>query len=104
MPMLVTGSGEVLTASRIPALVRCDSNAVPPPTEASTIWSSEVSSGTLPASSAPITAPAVGRIRVEIASHVESTYGILSATNSMAYMNPAIASTSQRPSTSGMSE
>ena len=73
MPMLVTGSGEVLTASRMPALVRWESSAVPPPTPASTIWSSEVSSATLPASSAPMMAPAVGRISVETASQVEST-------------------------------
>ena len=73
MPMLVTGSGEVLTASRIPPLVRCDSNAVKPPTEASTILSRDWSALTSPASSAPTTAPAVGRISVETASQVEST-------------------------------
>ena len=102
--MLVNGSGEELTASRTPPLTRWDRSAVTPPTEASTIWSREVSSGMLPASNEPITAPATGRMNVEMASQVESTYGILSATNSKVYMNPAIARMSQRPSTSGMSE
>ena len=71
--MLVTGSGEVLTASRTPPLTRWERSAVPPPTEASTIVSSDWSAVTLPASSAPITAPAVGRISVDTASQVEST-------------------------------
>ena len=68
-PMLVTGSGEELMASRPPALTRWDSSAVPPPTTPRTAWSSVEAS---PASSTPITAPAVGRMTVEIASHVES--------------------------------
>ena len=68
--MLVTGSGEVLMASRLPAFTRCDSRAVPPPTTPSTACSSVVAS---PASRTPITAPTVGRMAVEIASQVEST-------------------------------
>ena len=71
--MLVTGSGEVLTASRTPPLTRWDRSAVTPPTEASTILSSDWSAVTSPASSAPTTAPAVGRISVEMTSQVEST-------------------------------
>ena len=67
--MLVAGSGEVLIASRPPALARWLSSAVPPPTTPRTAWSSDDAS---PASSTPITAPAVGRIAVEIASQVES--------------------------------
>ena len=80
-PMLVTGSGEVLTISRKPPLTRWLTSAAPPPLTASTACSSVEAS---PATSRPITAPAVGRIAVEIASHTESTYGILSATNSSA--------------------
>ena len=68
-------------ASRLPALTRCEASAVPPPTTPSTACSSVPAS---PASSTPMTAPAVGRITVETASQVESTYGILSATNSIA--------------------
>ena len=66
---LVTGSGEELMASRPPALTRWLSSAVPPPTTPSTAWSSDEAS---PASSTPMTAPAVGRMAVEMASHVES--------------------------------
>ena len=66
---LLIGSGEELIASRLPAFTRWDSRAVPPPTTASTAWSRVDAS---PASSTPITAPTVGRIAVEIASHVES--------------------------------
>ena len=62
MPMLVTGSGEVLTASRIPALIRCDSSAVTAADRGEHDLVERGVSGTLPASSAPITAPAVGRI------------------------------------------
>jgi hypothetical protein len=46
-----------------------------------------------PASSAATIAPTVGRITVEIASHAESMYGILSATNSKANSTPAAIST-----------
>jgi hypothetical protein len=34
VPTLVTGSGEVFTASRSPALTACDASAVPPPSTA----------------------------------------------------------------------
>ena len=71
--MLVTGSGDVLTASRTPPLTRWDRSAVTPPTEASTTVSRDWSVVTSPASSAPTTAPAVGRISVDTASQVEST-------------------------------
>ena len=40
--MLVTGSGEALMASRLPALTRWESSAVPPPTTPNTAWSSEL--------------------------------------------------------------
>ena len=79
--MLDAGSGEVLTASRSPDFTRCDASAVTPPVAASTAWSRLVAS---PPASRPITVPMVGRMAVWTASHVESTYGILSATNSTA--------------------
>ena len=68
--MLVTGSGEELIASRLPALTEvgeqrgaaADDRRAPP-------GRGEEAS---PASRTPITAPTVGRIAVEIASHVES--------------------------------
>jgi hypothetical protein len=66
---LVTGSGEVFTTSRSPPLTRWLTSATPPPVAASTACSTEDAS---PASSIPSTAPAVGRIAVEIASHSES--------------------------------
>jgi len=66
---LDSGSGEVLIASRAPALTECDARAVPPPTTAPTAAPSE---SACPAISTPTTAPTVGRIAVEIASHVES--------------------------------
>ena len=68
--MLVTGSGEALMASRLPALTRCEASAVPPPTVPLTAWSRVSAS---PASRTPITAPMVGRIAVEMTSQVEST-------------------------------
>ena len=68
--MLVTGSGEALMASRLPALTRCEARAVPPPTVPLTAWSRVSAS---PAISTPITAPTVGRMTVETTSQVEST-------------------------------
>jgi hypothetical protein len=79
--MFVTGSGEVLTISRRPPLTRWLTSAALPPLTARTAC---VSVGASWAMSSPITAPAVGRMAVLIASHSESTYGILSVTNSRA--------------------
>ena len=81
MPTLVTGSGEVFTASRSPAFTACDASAVPPPSTAYVACWSVLTS---PASIRAMIAPTVGRIAVETASHDESMRGILSATNSIA--------------------
>jgi len=97
---LLTGSGEPLTASRMPAFTRCDASALPPPTTAIVACCTDDAS---PAISNPMTAPTVGRIAVEIVSHTESTYGILSVTNSIAYITAAATSTSVRISASGTS-
>ena len=69
-PRLDTGSGDVLTASLMPAFVRCESRAVTPPTAASEIVSR---SPLAPAMRAPMRAPATGRTTVETVSHAEST-------------------------------
>jgi hypothetical protein len=68
-PMLDNGSGEALIASRAPALTECESSAVPPPTTAAT---APLRESACPASRTPTTAPAVGRMKVETESHVES--------------------------------
>ncbi len=68
--MLLAGSGEVLTAIRMPALTRWLSSAVEPPTAPAASWGSDPS---CPASSAATTPPATGRITVWTASQTEST-------------------------------
>jgi hypothetical protein len=98
--MLLAGSGEVLTPSRIPAFTRWLASAVPPPTTAAVAWPSVPWS---PAMSAATIAPIVGRIAVWTASHVESTYGILSATASMHHRTSAATRTSVRSSAGGTS-
>ncbi len=90
---LLAGSGEVLTAARRPALARWLTRAMTPPEVAAKIWLSDES---LPASRAPITAPMLGRMTVCRASHSESTYGILSATNSRVKSTAAAMRTSVR--------
>ena len=67
--MLLAGSGDVLTISRRPPLTRCDTKAAAPP-DAARIACCSV--GASWAMSSPITAPTVGRIAVDTASHSES--------------------------------
>jgi len=68
-PMLLTGSGEVLTARRTPAFAVWLRSAVTPPTAARAIVPR---SPVAPPTRAPITAPTTGRTTVEIASQAES--------------------------------
>ena len=98
--MLLAGSGEVLTAIRVPALTRWLSSAVEPPTAPAASSGSEP---LWPASSAATTAPATGRITVCTVSQTESTYGILSATASHRKSTPATISTSGRCNAAGTS-
>ncbi len=98
--MLLTGSGEVLTAIRVPAFTRWLASAVPPPIRPAVMSDSEP---LCPASSAPTQAPATGRITVCAVSHTESTYGILSATASQTNSTPAAISTSGRCRAEGTS-
>ena len=96
--MFEAGSGEVLTASRTPALTLCDARAVTPPVAASSADSRLAAS---PLASRPMAAPTVGRITVWMASQVESSQGTLSATNSSTNITAAAISTSVRWSPSG---
>lgn len=80
-------------AIRVPALTRWLISAVEPPIAPAASSGSEPLS---PASSAATTAPATGRITVCTVSHIESTYGILSATASQRKRTPATIRTSVR--------
>ena len=75
---LLTGSGEVFTSTRTEALALWDDKASRPPAAAR---AKVPRSASAPLSS---TAPAAGRMPVWIASHTESTAGILSTTSSTA--------------------
>ena len=97
---LLTGSGEALTPRRMPPLARWLPRAVAPVPAAAATWSSPEPS---PTSSAPTAAPTAGRTTVWTESHTLSTYGTLSATNSMASRMPATTRTSVRCSASGVS-
>ncbi|CAM5713807.1 hypothetical protein SCALM49S_06293 [Streptomyces californicus] len=70
IPMLLNGSGEVLTAIRVPAFTRWLTSAVDPPIAPAASSGSEPLS---PASSAATTAPATGRTTVCAVSQTEST-------------------------------
>src|SRR6185295_10192522 len=90
---LLTGSGLTLAAARAVALAPCEVSATVPASSAAPIFHS---SGTPPAKALyDRKAAAGGRMKVWTASQTLSTYGILSATNSMT--NSARAS----PSTTG---
>lgn len=97
--MLLAGSGEVLIAIRSEALMPWLISAVVPPIAPAATSPSEP--GSWPASSAPMVAPAIGRITVWITSQTESTYGILSATASHRKSTAAAISTSVRSSVGG---
>ena len=68
-PTLLRGSGEVLTASRTPDFATWLRSAATPPSAPIVIGRR---SPLAPASSAPISAPATGRMKVETASQAES--------------------------------
>ncbi len=74
------GSGLVLAAARVPALVKCVPAASAPPSSATSPCIVGLAS---PSVVTAITAPPIGRMTVCTASHIESTQGILSATNSI---------------------
>ncbi len=98
--MLVTGSGDVFTASRSPPFVRWDSSAVTLAVLAANACSSDPAS---PAMSTPRIAAIVGRMTVWMLSQMLSTYGILSATNSSASRMPTKTRTSVRCNAAGVS-
>ena len=66
---MLTGSGEVFTAARVPALTRCAASAVNPPVAALNAASSEENSWPM---RYPSVAPTIGRITVWIVSQAES--------------------------------
>ena len=78
-PQLLNGSGLTFTAARVPALVKWPPAASVPPTIAVTPCSHGAAS---PSVETAITAPPSGRTTVCTVSHMVSTQGTLSATNS----------------------
>ena len=95
--MLLTGSGEVLTSARAPALPAWAMNAPPPPArKAATCHTGSPGSTIASASSAPPS----GRIALLMPSHRLSMKAILSAKNSNAAAAPEITSTQGLASTS----
>lgn len=77
---LETGSGERLRKARRPALVPwVASEAVPAKSEPATSTAGSIS----PSAASASRMPPAGRMRVWMASHIESNQGILSAKNSM---------------------
>src|SRR5437762_4998221 len=85
---LLNGSGDVFAAARVPAFVTWVVIAIEPPRSAA----SAVAAGdAAPSVLTAITAPPIGRTIVWTASHTESNHGILSATNSTAYIASAAA-------------
>src|SRR6185503_13064613 len=83
---LLNGSGEVLAAARVPALVRCVVIAIEPPSSATSAFAAGLAS---PSAVTATSAPPIGRTTVCTASHNESNHGILSATNSTRYIASA---------------
>ena len=76
----MNGSGLVLMATRVPAFVMwLPAAAVPPSSAISPITTGEAS----PSAATAISAPPTGRMTVCTESQIESTHGILSATNSI---------------------
>ena len=91
------GSGEVLMASRLPALAKCvPAVMVPPIRPAATIHAGSTS----PSAKAASSAPAGMRMKVWTLSHSESKAGTLSAISSAKAMIPATPMTSGFCSTS----
>ena len=85
------GSGEVLIASRLPALAKCvPAVIVPPINPAATIHAGSTS----PSAKAASKAPAGMRMKVWTVSHSESKAGTLSAISSAKAMMPATPMTS----------
>src|SRR4029453_1994274 len=77
---LENGSGVVLIARRVLALIPCEESASVPHSSAAAILQG---SATSPNTAKPRTAAAGGRMNVWMASQTESTAGTLSATNSI---------------------
>src|SRR6267142_2225189 len=83
---LLNGSGLVLAAARVPALVRCVVIATDPPRSAAIVV---IVGDASPSAVTATSAPPIGRTTVCTMSQSESSHGILSATNSTRYIASA---------------